>query len=69
MRFREQIDVRRSLEEAFAYTAEFSHAAEWDPGIAESRRVTDEPVRIGTEFDVVALFKGKRQPRERLWWP
>ena len=47
--------------EVFRYLAEFENAAEWDPGIAEATRLTDGPVRLGTEFDIVALFRGKRQ--------
>ncbi|MGZ8782132.1 MAG: SRPBCC family protein [Gaiellaceae bacterium] len=61
MRVSEQIDVTRPAADAFRYAAEFEHTAEWDPGIAESRRLTDGPVRVGTQFDVVALFRGKRQ--------
>jgi dehydrogenase/reductase SDR family member 12 len=60
VRIRKEIEVRRPLREAFAYVAEFSNAAEWDPGIAEARRLTDGPVGQGTEFEVVALFRGKR---------
>jgi carbon monoxide dehydrogenase subunit G len=62
MRIREVIEVRRPLEEAFAYVADFTTMAEWDPGIAEARRITDGPIGIGTEFDVVALFRGSRVP-------
>ncbi len=47
--------------EAFAYLADFTHAAEWDPGIAEARRLTPEPTAVGSRFDVIALFRGKRQ--------
>ena len=61
MRLSRQIIVARPADEDFRYLAEFEHAAEWDPGIAEAKRLTDGPVRVGTEFDVVALFRGKRQ--------
>ena len=61
MRFREEIEVATPLPEAFAYVADFSHAAEWDPGIAESRLLTDDPLRAGSEFAVVAVFRGRRQ--------
>ena len=61
MRFSEQIVVARPAAEVFRYIAEFENTAEWDPGIAEARKVTDGPVRVGSEFDVVALFRGKRQ--------
>ncbi len=61
MRITEQIEVARDAADAFRYVAEFEHAAEWDPGVAESRKLTDAPVRVGTEYDVVVLFRGKRQ--------
>ena len=61
MRISEQIEVGRDAAEAFRYVSEFEHAAEWDPGVAESKKVTDGPVRVGTEYDVVVLFRGKRQ--------
>ncbi len=61
MRVSEQIVVTRPPADAFRYIAEFAHTAEWDPGIAESRKLTEGPVRVGTQFDVVALFRGKRQ--------
>lgn len=61
MRVRKEIQVARAPAEAFAYVADFSNAAEWDPGIPEARKLTDGSVREGTEFEVVALFRGKRQ--------
>lgn len=62
MRLRETIEVRRSLEEAFAYVADFSTTAEWDPGIAEAARVGEGPIGLGTQFDLVAVFRGSRVP-------
>lgn len=61
VRVRKEIRVARPLAEAFAYVADFSNSAEWDPGIPEARMITDRPVRQGSEFEVVALFRGKRQ--------
>lgn len=62
MQFREVIEVARPVSEAFAYVADFTTAAEWDPGIVESRRVGDGPTELGSRFEVVALFRGKRVP-------
>ena len=39
----------------------FSNSAEWDPGIPAARKLTDGPVRRGSEFEVEALFRGKSQ--------
>lgn len=62
MRVAKEIQVSAPQEEAFAYVAEFAHAADWDPGVVEGKKVGDAPVREGTEFEIVALFRGKRLP-------
>ncbi len=62
MKIEETVSVARPPAEAFAYLSEFANTAEWDPGIAESKKLTDGPVRVGTEYDVVAVFRGNRQP-------
>lgn len=62
MKIEETVAVRRAPGETFDYLSEFANTAEWDPGIAESRKLTDGPVRVGTEYDVVAVFRGNRQP-------
>jgi hypothetical protein len=41
--------------------ADFETAADWDPGILESRRTSEGPVGVGTTYDVVAEFRGKHQ--------
>lgn len=61
LRLRKEIQVACSREEAFAYVADFSNSAQWDPGIAEARKITTEPTCQGSEFEVIALFRGKRQ--------
>ncbi len=61
MRIRKQIEVRPPPAEAFAYVAEFSKTPEWDPGIAEAKKLTEGPPSKGSEFEVVALFRGRRQ--------
>lgn len=58
----EHVSVSRDIDEAFAYTADFSHIADWDPGIARSGKRGDGPVEVGTEFDVVAVFGGREVP-------
>jgi carbon monoxide dehydrogenase subunit G len=60
MRLRKEIEVHRPVQEAFEYVADFANAAEWDPGVAEAHRLTDGPVQEGSEFEVVAVFRGKR---------
>lgn len=61
-RFREVIDAALPLEPSFAYVADFTTAAEWDPGILESRAVDGGEPRVGSRFDVVADFRGRSIP-------
>ena len=63
-RFVDAIDLPLSIEQAFDYLADFSHTAEWDPGVAEARQLDDAPVRLGTRFHVVVAFLGRRIPFE-----
>jgi hypothetical protein len=48
--------------DAFAYMADFSNARLWDPSVSEARRVGDEPVGLGSAFDLVARFAGRDVP-------
>jgi carbon monoxide dehydrogenase subunit G len=62
VRFEGTILVVCALDEAFAYVADFSNLGQWDPGVVEWRKLDDQPVRVGSEFNVVALFGGRRIP-------
>ena len=57
----EVIEVVRSLEESFAYVADFTTVAEWDPGIHSSRRVSGDG-GVGSVYEVQAEFRGKTMP-------
>jgi carbon monoxide dehydrogenase subunit G len=61
VRYRREIEVTAAAGAAFAYLSDFSNAAEWDPGIAEARRLTPAPTELGSRFEVIALFRGRRQ--------
>ena len=61
MRYRNEVEVAGEPSEVFAYLADFSNAAQGDPGIAEARRLTDPPTVLGSRFEVIALFRGNRQ--------
>lgn len=49
-------------ETAFAYLSRFSTTAEWDPGVVEARDLTPGPVGVGSAFEVVSTFLGRRVP-------
>jgi dehydrogenase/reductase SDR family protein 12 len=62
MRYVAEVDIPREQVEVFDYLARFSSAAEWDPGVAEARDRTPDPVGLGSEFDLVAVFLGNKVP-------
>ncbi|HVN52622.1 MAG TPA: SRPBCC family protein [Acidimicrobiales bacterium] len=51
-----------SPEVAFDYLSRFSTTAEWDPGVVEARDLTPDPVGVGSAFEVVSSFLGRRVP-------
>src|SRR5436853_323336 len=48
MRYAREIEVATPPGETFAYLADFTYAAEWDPGVAEARRLTPDPTTVAT---------------------
>ena len=58
MRYRTSIQVAAPLTEAFAYVADFGNAAEWDPGLKESRRLDEGALRVGSSFHIIAVTRG-----------
>ena len=61
MVYERTIEVARDPEEVFAYLADFSNAAEWDPGIESARRLTDGPTVVGSRFEIMARFRDNVQ--------
>jgi carbon monoxide dehydrogenase subunit G len=57
----EVIEVPRSQVESFAYVADFTTVAEWDPGIHASRKVWGDG-GVGSLYEVEAEFRGKTMP-------
>ena len=58
--YRGEIEVESPIEEAFAYLADFTNTAEWDPGVLSSTKRGDGPLGVGTEFKVVTNFLGQK---------
>ncbi|EGD78012.1 hypothetical protein PTSG_09650 [Salpingoeca rosetta] len=48
----------KTREEVFEYLANFDNIASWDPGCLKSKRVDSGPLKIGSSFDLVTVFKG-----------
>ncbi len=50
-------------ETAYAYLAEFSNVAEWDPGVKEASSLSADPLAAGARFEVtVSGFAGREIP-------
>ena len=52
----------RTAEETFDYLAEFSNAAEWDPGVVGSERLDDGPVGLGSSFSLTVKVGTRSTP-------
>ena len=63
-RYRTTVASTRTPEEAFDYLAEFSHAAEWDPGVVRGESLDDAPVRAGSRFRLMSRVLGRDVPLE-----
>ena len=47
-------------EAVFDYVADFATTQEWGPGIESSRKTSDGPVGMGSEFELTAVFMGRK---------
>ena len=56
------VESPRPQADDFAYLSDFSTTQEWDPGVAEAARLDDGPVAVGSRFNVVAEFMGRKTP-------
>jgi len=61
---REQIETSLPLDQAFAFVADFSNAAQWDPGVASSERSNEGPVGIGARYRLGVRQRGRTVPME-----
>lgn len=58
----ETLEVDRPLDEVFAFIGDFANTKDWDPGVSDSRQVTDGPAGVGTRYAVDVVFNGRRLP-------
>ena len=63
-RFIDAIDLPVPVEQAFSYVADFSHTAEWDPGVVSAERLDSGALGCGSRFRVVVSFLGRELPLE-----
>jgi carbon monoxide dehydrogenase subunit G len=48
----EELEVARALDEVFAFVGDFTNTKDWDPGVADARNETGEPIGVGTRYAV-----------------
>lgn len=53
-----------SIDDVFAYVAEFANVETWDPGVATCAKTTPGATGVGAEYHVVAKFMGTDAPME-----
>jgi carbon monoxide dehydrogenase subunit G len=58
----EELEVSRPLDEVFGLIGDFANAEVWDPGVEESRAITEGPVRVGSRYALTVVFNGRRLP-------
>ena len=56
MLLHETIWVERTKADCFDYVSNFSTTQDWDPGVVKAAKLTDGPVRVGTEFEVACAL-------------
>ncbi len=61
-RYRTSIDSKLSPAEAFAYMADFSHAADWDPSVVEASSSAGVAPAQGSSFALLVKFAGRAIP-------
>ena len=52
--------IPRPPQEVFDYLANFENTADWDPGVAEAVKTSSGDTGLGSTFDLVTLFRGRR---------
>ena len=62
--YRTTITSSLTIDDAFAYMADFANAAEWDPGVVTAERLFDGPVGLGGRFLLQAAFGKSVVPME-----
>jgi NAD(P)-dependent dehydrogenase (short-subunit alcohol dehydrogenase family) len=62
IRLQETVEVARPVDEVFSYAGNFANAAQWDPGVAESRKASAGPIGIGTVFELRVRFGPRSIP-------
>jgi carbon monoxide dehydrogenase subunit G len=57
-----QIEVKRPIDEAFHYVADFANSADWDPGVLSAEQTAGDGPGVGAVYELVGSFGGKEMP-------
>jgi carbon monoxide dehydrogenase subunit G len=60
IRLSETAETRLSRDAAFEHIGDFGNIDKWDPGIVSSTKATEGEVGVGTAYDVVLTYRGRR---------
>jgi len=52
--------INRPIQEVFAYVSDFKKSLEWQSGLVESKRITEGPQVVGSQYFGVRNFLGRR---------
>jgi carbon monoxide dehydrogenase subunit G len=55
-----QVTINRPIDEVFAYVSDPRNESHWLPGASQISNVSDGPTHVGTTYDSVAHFLGRR---------
>ncbi|MEZ4602698.1 MAG: SRPBCC family protein [Desulfobacterales bacterium] len=62
IRLEETLTAALPIEDVFKYASDFANIDEWDPGVADSEKISRGPVGIGSEFRVILTFAFRKVP-------
>ena len=57
---RNTLEVRRPVGAVYDFVVNLENVPKWQPAVIETRRITEGPMRVGTQFREVAKLMGKR---------
>lgn len=58
----ETILVNRSTADCFFYVSQFENIRDWDPGVAEAKKITPGKAQIGSEYEILVQFGLSKTP-------
>jgi carbon monoxide dehydrogenase subunit G len=60
----ESLDTNLPADEAFAFIADFANAAQWDPGVAWAKALTQGPAQVGSVYQLGVRMGSRVTPME-----